>query len=272
MAQSIEVRLPDMGNFEEVGVIDVLVKPGDRVELETPLVTLETEKATMDVPSTAAGVIEKVHVEKGGKISAGALVVTLRGEDTGAAPVAAEVAPAPQAAPTAAPAAPAPQASTTAQSIDVLVPDMGSFGEVGVIDILVKPGDAVEVDTPLVTLETEKATMDVPSTAAGVIEKVHVEKGGKISAGGRVVTLRGQVAAATPAPAPAPAAAQVAPATAAPVPASAPVAAPIPAPSPGLPSAALGTINEAGFSKAHAGPSVRKLARELGVDLVRVKG
>ncbi len=146
------------------------------------------------------------------------------------------------------------------QSLDVLVPDMGNFTEVGVVEVLVKVGDKVEVDTPLVTLETEKATMDVPSTAAGVVEAVHVTKGGKISAGGRVVTLSGVVvaAAAPAAPAPAPAAAKpAAPAPAAPRPAS---------------RATPTTIDEASFGKAHAGPSVRKLARELGVDLGRVKG
>jgi pyruvate dehydrogenase E2 component (dihydrolipoamide acetyltransferase) len=275
VSQSIEVRVPDMGNFSEVGVIEVLVKPGDLVELETPLVTLETEKATMDVPSTAAGVVQSVHVKAGGKISAGGLVVTLAGEASADAP-SAPPAPAPAAAASApaavsAPAAPGPStAPAAAASIDVLVPDMGNFTEVGVIDVLVKVGDSVEVDTPLVTLETEKATMDVPSTAAGVVEAIHATKGGKISAGGKVVTLRGTAAAAAPAATPAPAPA--------PAPASAPAAAATPAaPAPAADAAAPAIvagapINEAGFSKAHAGPSVRRLARELGVDLVKVKG
>ncbi len=259
MSQSIDVVVPDMGNFAEVGVIDVLVKPGDRVEIDTPLVTLETEKATMDVPSTVAGIVEKVHVAAGGKISAGSLVVTVRSDAAAAAPAAVAAAPA-------APAAPvAPAAAAPAQSVEVRVPDMGSFGEVGVIDVLVKVGDRIELDTPLVTLETEKATMDVPSTAAGIVEKIHVAKGGKISAGGLVATVRGTGAAAA-APVTAAAAAPVAAATAAP--ASAPVVAVPPPP----PPPALMPINEAGFSKAHAGPSVRKLARELGVDLSRVKG
>ena len=161
MSQSIDVVMPDMGNFAEVGVIDVLVKPGDHVEIDTPLVTLETEKATMDVPSTVAGIVEKVHVRAGGMISAGALVVTVR-SDAAAAAVAAV--PAPASAPV-----PAPAAAAVAQSLEVRVPDMGNFAEVSVIDVLVKVGDTVAVDTPLVTLETEKATMDVPSTAAGVI-------------------------------------------------------------------------------------------------------
>ncbi|MEO8307418.1 MAG: dihydrolipoyllysine-residue acetyltransferase [Pseudomonadota bacterium] len=261
MSQLIEVRVPDMGNFTEVGVIDILVKVGDRVEIDTPLITLETEKATMDVPSTAAGVIDAVHVAKGGKISPGGLVVTVRGdapaEASAAAPQTATPAPAGSAqAATTAPTAAVPAAPTAPISLDVLVPDMGNFTEVGVVEVLVKPGDKVEVDTPLVTLETEKATMDVPSTAAGVVDAVHVTKGGKISAGGRVVTLSGVVAAAPAAAAPAPPT-KAAPAPAAPRPASRVMPA---------------TIDEAGFSRAHAGPSVRKLARELGVDLGRVKG
>src|SRR5512139_3375186 len=138
-----------MGNFTEVGVIDILVKPGDTVEIDTPLVTLETEKATMDVPSTAAGVIEKVHVAKGGKISAGGLVVTLRAEGEAAA---ATPAPAPAAAPAGkAAAAPVPAGAATS-SIDVVVPDLGNFSDVGIVDVLVKVGDTVAVDTPLVTL------------------------------------------------------------------------------------------------------------------------
>ena len=255
MSQSIDVVVPDMGSFAEVGVVEVLVKAGDSVDVDTPLVTLETEKATMDVPSTAAGIVEAVHVVGGGKISAGGRVVTLRIESA-AAPVAA---PAAAAAPVAAAAAAAEPVS-----VGVTVPDMGSFTEVGVVELLVKPGDSVEIDTPLVTLETEKATMDVPSTVAGVVEQVHVSKGGTVSAGGLVVTVRSVAAV--------PAAPPVAAAT--PVAAVVPVAAPATAASPARQAApaALPPISEAGFSKAHAGPSVRKLARELGVDLARVKG
>jgi pyruvate dehydrogenase E2 component (dihydrolipoamide acetyltransferase) len=257
MSQTIEVRVPDLGNFSEVAVIDVLVKPGDTVAVDTPLLTLETEKATMDVPSSAAGVVEAVHVEKGGKVSEGSLVVTLRGEAAAAAPAASAPAAAKTAAPPAAPAAP--------RNEDVLVPDLGNFTEVNVVDVLVKVGDKVELDTPLATLETEKATMDVPSTAAGIVEAVHVQKDGKVSAGSRVVTLSGVVsAAAAPAAAPAPASAAAAPA--------APKSPPAAAPSPPRVAGSLPPVSEAGFSTAHAGPSVRKLARELGVNLGQVKG
>jgi len=189
---------------------------------------------------------------------------------------------------------------------EVRVPDMGNFKDVAVIDVLVKPGESVELDTPLVTLESEKASMDVPSTASGVIEKVHVAKGGTVSTGDLIATVRagGAAAAASPpaqaqAPAPAPAAAKpatppaptpapTAPAPAAAAPAAAAPAAATPAPAPAaaggklVPFAQLGTptsyrsdlaaIDEPGFSRAHASPSVRQFARELGVDLASVKG
>jgi pyruvate dehydrogenase E2 component (dihydrolipoamide acetyltransferase) len=185
-------------------------------------------------------------------------------------------------------------------SKDIYVPDLGDFKDVAVIEVLVQPGDTVQVDTPLLTLETEKATMDVPSTDAGVIEKLHVTKGSKISSGTRIATLQlaagaptaaavaaPPAAAAAPKAAAATAAAPSAPAAApsAPKPASraaaaspaAPAAGPeVPAASavPVVPAAANGLppISEDGFARAHAGPSVRRFARELGVDLGRVKG
>jgi len=192
--------------------------------------------------------------------------------------------------------------------VEVRVPDMGNFKDVAVIDVLVKPGESIETEAPLVTLETEKATMDVPSTAGGVIEKIHVAKGGTVSTGDLIATVRaaaepaaGATADSPKAPAaPAPASPPAAPAAtkptaaapAAPTPtgassppakpaapaadaapsakAAAPAASGAPAPAASKPT--LPPINEPGFSQAHAGPSVRKFARELGVDLTRVKG
>ena len=264
---TVEVRVPDMGNFESVTVIDVLVKPGDTIDIDTPLVTLETDKATMDVPSTAKGVVETVHVAKGGSVSTGALIVSVKSAEVAAAPSAAAPAAATTAPPPAPAAAPAPAPAPAApSSIEVRVPDMGSFDSVSVIDVLVKPGDTVDIDTPLATLETDKATMDVPSTAKGVVEKVHVTKGGKVSPGALVVTVKG-VAAAAAAPArpaaapdkPAPAARPAAPQTV--------QQALTPAARGGLPP-----IDEASFGAAHASPSVRKFARELGVNLGSVRG
>ena len=259
---TVEVRVPDMGNFESVTVIDVLVKPGDTIDIDTPLVTLETDKATMDVPSTAKGVVEKVHLAKGGKVSTNGLIVTVKSTGEAAAPAAAKTAPAAAAPAPAAPVA-APAAPVAASSIGVIVPEMGSFDSVSVIDVLVKPGDNIDFETPLATLETDKATMDVPSTAKGVVEKVHIAKGGKVSPGAVVVTVKGFAASAAPfslqssvAPPPGAAANPVAPA---PVRAAAPqgVAQSWPG-ARGLPA-----IDEASFSTAHASPSVRKFAREL---------
>jgi len=171
---------------------------------------------------------------------------------------------------------------SAAPLLEVRVPDMGNFKDVAIIDVLVKPGESVEVDTPLVTLESEKATMDVPSTAGGIIEKLHVAKGGTVSTGDLIATVRAAVAAGE-APA-APERAAPAPAPAAAPPALAPPAVPAGDERPGklVPFSQLGTptsyrpdlpaIDEPGFSRAHAGPSVRKFARELGVDLARVKG
>jgi pyruvate dehydrogenase E2 component (dihydrolipoamide acetyltransferase) len=268
---TVEVSVPDMGNFESVTVIDVLVKPGDAIDIDTPLVTLETDKATMDVPSTAKGVVEKVHVAKGGTVASGALIVTLKGDASQPASVAGTerkpaTAPASAPAPAAAAVAPAPAAVS---SVEVRVPDMGSFDSVAVIDVLVKPGDTVDFDTPLATLETDKATMDVPSTAKGLVEKVHVTKGGKLSPGALVVTVKG-VGAQQPQ-----AGAKAAPSATAPdkpAPATKPAATQAqqvlaPAARGGLPP-----IDEAGFSAAHASPSVRKFARELGVNLGQVRG
>jgi pyruvate dehydrogenase E2 component (dihydrolipoamide acetyltransferase) len=174
-----------------------------------------------------------------------------------------------------------------AREVEVRVPDMGDFKDVTVIDVLVKPGDTIEADAPLVTLETEKAAMDVPSTLAGVIEKVHVTKSSKVSTGRPARDRARAEAAAEPAAptpaAPAPAAPVEAAAVPAPAPAAAPASAPAPAPEPPPEPAAraappvlnpnvVPVFNELGFSKAYASPSVRKLAREMGVDLAQVKG
>jgi pyruvate dehydrogenase E2 component (dihydrolipoamide acetyltransferase) len=188
--------------------------------------------------------------------------------------------------------------SAPAGLTEVRVPDLGSFKDVAVIDVLVKPGDTVAIDTPLLTLESDKAAMDVPSTASGVVEKVHTTKGGKVNPGDLIVTLKGGAAAApsapqTPVPPAAPAVSAAAAATEpqsarapeAPSAASAEQNAPAAAgarPGRMVPRSQLGAptsyrpdlapIDEPGFSRAHASPSVRAFARELGVDLARVAG
>ncbi|MGE0115102.1 MAG: dihydrolipoyllysine-residue acetyltransferase [Steroidobacteraceae bacterium] len=266
MAQDIHV--PDIGDFKEVEVIEVLVKAGDRIDIDTPLITIETEKATMDVPSTAAGVVQSIAIKKGDHVSKGSVILSLE-TATAAVPAPVAAAPAvakPEVAP--APVEAAPVASTVSEQ-DITVPDIGDFKEVEVIDVLVKAGDRIEVDTGLVTLETEKATMDVPSTAAGVVKSVAVKKGDRIAKGALILKLEvtGSAAVTTAAPK-----TKAAEATAPVAAASAPIATPVAAAVTTSVAAALPPINEAGFARAHASPSVRRLARELGVDLSRVKG
>ncbi|QBJ78135.1 dihydrolipoyllysine-residue acetyltransferase [Aquitalea sp. USM4] len=273
MSNLIELKVPDIGGHSNVDIIEVFITAGQTVAVDDSLITLETDKATMEVPAEAAGVIKEVKVAVGGKISEGDVIAILEVGASAAAPAPAAAAPAavapaavaaaPAAAPVAAPAA-APAASGR---IDIVVPDIGGHNGVDVIEVSVKVGDVISVDDSLITLETDKATMEVPATAAGKVVEVKVAVGSKVSQGDLIVVVEGAVAAAAPVAAPA---AAPAPAVAAPAPA--PVAAAPAAAAPAAASASLPAINEASFSKAHAGPSVRRLARELGVDLGRVKG
>ncbi|ENX7297950.1 dihydrolipoyllysine-residue acetyltransferase [Neisseria gonorrhoeae] len=237
----VEIKVPDIGGHESVDIIAVEVKAGDTIAVDDTLITLETDKATMDVPADAAGVVKEVKVKVGDKISEGGVILTV---ETGAA--AAEAAPA-----AAAEAQPAPAAAGGA-TVQVAVPDIGGHTDVDVIAVEIKVGDTVAEDNTLITLETDKATMDVPCTAAGVVKAVFLKVGDKVSEGSAIIEVE---TAGSAAAAPAPAAQAAAPAA---VPTSA--------------SPAAAKIDEAAFAKAHAGPSARKLARELGVDLGQVKG
>ncbi|EMT8839524.1 dihydrolipoyllysine-residue acetyltransferase [Neisseria gonorrhoeae] len=237
----VEIKVPDIGGHESVDIIAVEVKADDTIAVDDTLITLETDKATMDVPADAAGVVKEVKVKVGDKISEGGVILTV---ETGAA--AAEAAPA-----AAAEAQPAPAAAGGA-TVQVAVPDIGGHTDVDVIAVEIKVGDTVAEDDTLITLETDKATMDVPCTAAGVVKAVFLKVGDKVSEGSAIIEVE---TAGSAAAAPAPAAQAAAPAA---VPTSA--------------SPAAAKIDEAAFAKAHAGPSARKLARELGVDLGQVKG
>ncbi|ENS8173362.1 dihydrolipoyllysine-residue acetyltransferase [Neisseria gonorrhoeae] len=246
----VEIKVPDIGGHENVDIIAVEVKAGDTIAVDDTLITLETDKATMDVPADAAGVVKEVKVKVGDKISEGGVILTV---ETGAA--AAEAAPA-----AAAEAQPAPAAAGGA-TVQVAVPDIGGHTDVDVIAVEIKVGDTVAEDDTLITLETDKATMDVPCTAAGVVKAVFLKVGDKVSEGSAIIEVE---TAGSAAAAPAPAAQAAAPAA---VPTS---AAPAAVPTSASPAAAK--IDEVAFAKAHAGPSARKLARELGVDLGQVKG
>jgi len=277
---TIEVKVPDIGDFKDVPVIEVFVKPGDVVKPEDPLATLESDKATMDVPAPAGGTVREVRIKVGDKVSEGSVMLVL--DATAAAAVRDEGRPlraAPGYAPPAeagAPSAgkghadvPGEGATTTppaGATVEVRVPDIGDFTDVPVIEVFVKPGDVVKVDDPLMTLESDKATMDVPSPLAGTVEGVRVAVGEKVSEGTVIVTLipAGTVGAA---PQQAPAASTPAHA-AAPPPAAAD--APVAAAAAPAPKAAPADVGPP--VAAHASPSVRKFARELGVDLGKVKG
>ena len=262
----VEIKVPDIGGHENVDIIAVEVKAGDTIAVDDTLITLETDKATMDVPATDAGVVKEVKVKVGDKISEGGVILLVEtdGAGTAAAPAAA---PAPAEQPAAAPVQAAPAAGGA--TVQVVVPDIGGHSDVDVIAVEIKVGDSVAEDQTLITLETDKATMDVPCTAAGTVTAVHVKVGDKVSEGSLIIDVAASGAAAA-------APVQAAPAAQAAAPAPAPVqtAAPAPAAAPAVPVAAFGStpVNEAGFAKAHAGPSARKLARELGVDLSLVKG
>ena len=267
MSQVIEIKVPDIGDYDGVPVIEVHVKPGDVVEKEQSLVTLESDKATMDVPSSHAGVVKEVKVKVGDSISEGHVVILLEesgSASTQAAP-AVSSAPAPQKSATPA-VAPAPVAATGGL-VNVTVPDIGDYKGVPVIEVHVKPGDVVEKEQTLVTLESDKATMDVPSSHAGVIKEVKVKVGDSISQGDLVVILESSSAGSSPAAVPAPAKA----------PSAAPVAAPqasAPAAAQSAPQAAAPRTESVPATGAisHASPSVRKYARELGVDVSKVIG
>ncbi|MFS6937210.1 dihydrolipoyllysine-residue acetyltransferase [Neisseria animaloris] len=267
MSQIVEIKVPDIGGHENVDVIAVEVKAGDTIAVDDTLITLETDKATMDVPADAAGVVKEVKVNVGDKVSEGSVIVLVEAAGAAAEAAAPAAEKAAEPAPAAAPAQAAPAAGGA--TVKVEVPDIGGHENVDVIAVEIKVGDTVSEDDTLITLETDKATMDVPSTAAGVVKAVYVKVGDKVSQGTQIIEVEtaGGVAA-VPVAAPA----QEVPKAAAPAPQAAP--APAAPKADAAPVAAFGNtpVNEASFAKAHAGPSARKLARELGVDLSLVKG
>ena len=277
----VEIKVPDIGDFDSVGVIEVLVKAGDTIKVEQSLVTVESDKASMEIPSSQAGVVKELKVALGDQIREGSVLLLLETADSANAPkeeaasaqpaeVSTAKAPETKAEPAVAtsvndPVATAVTAADT--TVDIRIPNIGDFQDVAVIELLAKVGDTVAVEQSLFTVESDKASMEIPSPAAGTIVALTVQLGDKVNVGDVVGQMAVQGAAA-----PAPAAKNTAPAPAAAAPAApvavAPVAAPVavaavPAHNPSVaPSAQL----------PHASPSVRKFARELGVPLAEVKG
>ncbi len=264
----IEVKVPDIGDFDEVTVIEVMVKVGDTVQAEQSLITVESDKASMEIPCSQAGVVKEIKVALGGKVKQGSVVLMLEaaGEAAAVTPAAAASAPV-AAAPAAAPVAAAPVVAAPAATgpVEVRVPDIGDFKDVTVIEMLVKVGDTIKLEQGLITVESDKASMEIPSGAAGVLKELKIKLGDKVNIGDLVAILEGSAPAAASAPvASAPAAAAAAPAAVpvAAVAAAAAAPAAVPAHAPGA----------APIGLPHASPSVRKFARELGVPLNEVKG
>jgi pyruvate dehydrogenase E2 component (dihydrolipoamide acetyltransferase) len=266
-----EIKVPDIGDFSDVPVIEVLVKEGDTVDVDTPLITLESDKASMDVPSPEAGTIQSIMVKVDDKVSEGTPILVLEAADSGAQ----EAAPDTQSSEPAGGAAPQPEPGSTGtgSTMEVTVPDIGDFSDVEIIEVHVAPGDELRAEDPMITLESDKATMDVPSPMAGTVAEVLVKNGDTVSEGDVILTLESANSSAAPPPSAetgtAPATEQkgneAAPAnrdtarTDAPEPRSAPAS---------LPEG--GQPKKGGWP--HASPSVRRFARELGVDITEVQG
>ncbi len=261
MSQTIDIVVPDLGDFENIEVIEVLVSVGDTIEREEGLITVETDKATMDIPAAENGVIASFIVDVGDTVSTGDIIGSLTMEvgDTVLITPAIVV---PVSGETTVLASKDDAPKKTAGKQTLVVPDLGDFSDVEVIEVHIAAGDVVAIEDSLVTLETDKAAMDVPAVVAGTINSVLVKVGDKVSEGASLAIIDAVEVAAAPksdetvvekiVPAP----------EAKPAPKAAVAQAP----------KRLPAIDEAGFSKAHASPSVRKLARELGVNLVQVTG
>ncbi|KAA8605742.1 branched-chain alpha-keto acid dehydrogenase subunit E2 [Salipiger aestuarii] len=254
MTNTIDVKVPDIGDFSNVLVIEINVSVGDIVAKDDPILMLESDKATLDIPAPTGGKIAAIHVVEGDKLSEGSLVMTLEaaGEVPEADTARPDVREAADAVPelSASAAAPAEGAALTGK-IEILVPDIGDFTDVPVIEIVIAVGDIIDVDDTVVILESDKATLDVPSAVAGRVVELLVAEGDKVSRGSLLAVVAPESAAPAPTPTAVPAAA-----------AAATVARPTPTPSAPAQPARL----------AHASPAIRKFARELGVDINAVSG
>ncbi len=269
----VDIQVPDIGDFDEVTVIELMVKPGDTVKAEQSLITVESDKASMEIPSSHAGVVKAIKVKLDDKVKQGSVVLSLEVAGADAAPSAHAAAPAPApaaAVPAAAvPVAVAAPAAAARGPVEVHVPDIGDFKDVSVIEVLVKVGDSIKTEQSLITVESDKASMEIPSSAAGVLKELKVKMGDIVNIGDLLAILEGAAAPAAAAPsAPAPATAAqalsspaVSAASASVVPVTTSMAVPAHEP----------TVAPTG-SLPHASPSVRKFARELGVPLAEVKG
>lgn len=269
------IKVPDLGGADGVEVIEIAVAVGDSISAEDTLLVLESDKATMDVPSPVAGVVKKILVKLGDKLSKGNAIVEMESEqETASATTEVEKASAPEAAasepapvPTTAAAAPAPAAS---EERPVLLPDLGTSEAVDVIEIAAKEGDEVADGEGIMTLEGDKATMEVPAPFSGTIVKILIAQGDKVKSGQQVAIIKTAMQAPVSAPVPAAATPSPAASATAPAPKAVPVAEDKPAATPA--ASAVLAEPQAPAAEVYAGPMVRHFARELGVDLRRVPG
>ena len=290
----VEIQVPDIGDFDEVTVIELLVKPGDSILADQSLLTVESDKASMEIPSSQAGVVKELKVKLGDKVKQGSIVLLLEAEGAApAAPAPPAVAPVLEQKPAIAqagnaqtaidsgattPTTPAPQAAASVSGpIEIRVPDIGDFKDVTVIEVLAKPGDTIKVEQSLVTVESDKASMEIPSSSAGVLKEIKVKLGDKINIGDLLALLEGNVPAAAAASNDKLGAANAAPAQeiarAEPAAVSSSAAKPSNTSTSSVRTDAAHdpTLAPTG-ALPHASPSVRKFARELGVPLAEVKG
>ncbi len=256
-----EVKVPDIGNYTDVEVIEVAVKPGDSVKAEDSLITLETEKASMDVPSPFVGIIKEMKIKLGDKVSQGSLIALIEVQEQTQSNAPAKQEEPVQVAQAQAPVTPVPVATPKEEVVTINVPDTGAATDVEVIEVAIKVGDEIKAEDTLITLESEKASMDIPSPYQGKIESILVKVGDKVSMGSAIVTMKALIMPQ----------AQEKPVQQAP---QTPTQAPAPTPAkPAQVAKAQSTQTVFyDFSGVHAGPATRRLARELGVDLAQVKG
>ena len=275
---TIDIAVPDIGDFDEVTVIELLVKPGDTIKADQSLLTVESDKASMEIPSSAAGVVKELKVKLGDKVKQGSIVLSLETADSGSVQPS-KMPPAKEIRAQAAPesianiAAPVVAADAASGLFNIQVPDIGDFKDVTVIEVLVKVGDTIKVEQSLVTVESDKASMEIPSSGAGVLKDLKVKLGDKINIGDLLAVLEGAAAAGASA-VPSAQAIQAAPSAPAPVAAASPASvAPSAVAAVATPAAASYNPTAAPTGQLpHASPSVRKFARELGVPLAEVKG
>ncbi len=254
MSMIKEIHVPDIGDFKGVDIIEVMVAAGDVIEVETPLIILETDKASMEVPSPLAGLVREVKVKPGDKVSQGDPILYLEIQESVTLAEPASVT---------AGETPAVSVSIASETREVRVPDIGDFKNIPVIEVLVAPGDRVEIDTPLVTLESDKASMDIPSPFAGTVQGVELKIGDKVSQGDLILLLATAAADSAAKPQLPDTLSAIALGPRTPKPEGAPPAPPMKAPP-------VSEVPVASFARVHASPSIRRFARELGVDLTRL--